>query len=75
MEKLSIHRQGEKVTINKVGGSGAFKKRLLDMGFMKGAKVEIVKYAPLKDPLELVIKDFHVSLRVAEADKILVEAA
>ncbi len=75
MEKLSIHRQGDKVTINKVGGSGAFKKRLLDMGFMKGAEIEIVKYAPLKDPLELVIKEFHVSLRVAEADKIRVEAA
>ncbi len=75
MEKLSIHHQGDKVRINKVGGSGAFRKRLLDMGFMKGAEIKIVKYAPLKDPLELVIKEFHVSLRVAEAEKILVEAA
>ncbi len=75
MRKLTLYHQGDKVTINKVGGSGAFKKRLLDMGFMKGAKIEIVKYAPLRDPMELVIKEFHVSLRVSEADKILVEAA
>lgn len=75
MKKLSFHRQGDKVTINKVGGSGAFKKRLLDMGFMKGAEIEIVKYAPLKDPLELIIKNFHISLRVSEADKIMVQAA
>ncbi len=74
MKKLTLFHQGDKISIKKVDGQGFFKKRLLDMGFMKGAKVKIVKYAPLKDPMELVIKDFHVSLRISEADKIMVEA-
>ncbi len=73
MKKLTEFKQGDSVEITKVNGTGAFKKRLLDMGFMKGATIDIVKYAPLKDPLELVIRNFHISLRVNEAENILVQ--
>lgn len=73
MKTLTDCRQGDTVTISNVTGSGAIKKRLLEMGFMKGTTVEIVKYAPLKDPMELLVKNFHVSIRISEADKISVE--
>lgn len=72
MAKLSECHEGDRVTIVSVDGSGAFKKRLLEMGFMRGESIRIVKYAPLRDPLELEIKGFHVSLRVAEADHLQV---
>lgn len=70
MGKLSMCKQGDIVRVQSISGSGAFKKRLLEMGFLKGVSLRIVKYAPLKDPMELVIKDFSVSLRVCEANRI-----
>lgn len=74
MKKLTSHQQGDKVVIRKINGSGAIKKRLLEMGFMKNAQLEIVKYAPLQDPMELTLKDFHISLRISEASNVLVES-
>jgi ferrous iron transport protein B len=56
--------------MEKMHGSGAFKNRLREMGFIKGRKLDIVRYAPLHDPLEIKINDSCVSLRVEEADKI-----
>jgi Fe2+ transport system protein FeoA len=43
------------------------------MGFIKGAEVLVEKYAPLRDPIELVLKGYHVSLRVEEAAQIMME--
>jgi Fe2+ transport system protein FeoA len=43
------------------------------MGILKGTEVLVEKYAPLRDPLELIVKGYHVSLRVEEADQITVE--
>ena len=73
MRKLSLHREGDEVRICRLNGSGAFKKRLLEMGFTKNVSLHIVKYAPLNDPMEVVIKNCHVSLRVCEAAQIDVE--
>lgn len=73
MLKLSELKEGEKAVIIKVGGMGAFRKRLLEMGFIKGTEIFIEKYAPLKDPMELIIKGYHVSLRVEEASYIEVD--
>ncbi len=64
---LSQMREGEEGTIVKVGGDGAFRRRLLEMGFLRGARLTVEKYAPLKDPLEVVVGASHVSLRVEEA--------
>ncbi len=64
--------QGQSATILRVGGSGALRRRLLEMGLVKGSDVYIEKYAPLKDPVELVVKGYHVSLRVEEAAQIMV---
>ncbi len=49
------------------------RKRLLEMGFMKGAEISIIKYAPLRDPMEITIGDAHISLRLQEAALINVE--
>lgn len=70
---LSELRQGDSAKIVHIGGSGPFKKRLGEMGFRKGELLKILKYAPLKDPLELRIKDYNLSLRVEEAKEIIVK--
>ena len=71
--KLSDLKQGRYAVILKVGGNGALRRRILEMGLLKGARIYVEKYAPLKDPLELIIKGMHVSLRVEEAAQIDVE--
>ena len=56
-----------------VQGEGAFRRRLLDMGFTKGALVRVIKHAPFRDPVEYCIGGTHVTLRVQEATQIIVE--
>ncbi len=60
-------KTGERGTVVKIHATGPFKKRLLEMGFVAGAEVEVIKYAPLKDPVEYMVKGYHVSLRHEEA--------
>lgn len=71
--RLSSCQEGDRVRIRKVEGEGIFKRRLQEMGMLKGAEIFIQKYAPLRDPMELVIKGYHLSIRVEEAEKILVQ--
>jgi len=73
MIPLSQFREGERGVIVQVQGAGAFRKRLQEMGFIKGTEVFVEKYAPLRDPVELVVKGYHVSLRVEEAARVLME--
>jgi Fe2+ transport system protein FeoA len=68
---LRDYTQGQKGTIIAVLGEGKFKKRIVEMGFIKGAEVYVEKYAPLRDPIEFIIKGYHVSLRRDEAEKIV----
>ncbi len=70
---LSELKEGETGIIVRVGGNGALRRRILEMGIVKGTKIYIDKYAPLKDPLELIVKNYHISLRVEEAAQITVE--
>ena len=70
---LSEMREGQTGTVVRVGGNGILRRRILEMGILKGAEVYIEKYAPLKDPLELIVKGYHVSLRVEEAARITVD--
>ncbi len=63
-------RLGEYCTITKVGGEGALRQHFLDMGVIPGAEVCVVKYAPLGDPMELMIHGYELTLRLADADKI-----
>jgi len=64
---LSELNNGNEGVIVKVKGHGAFRKRITEMGFIKGKKVSVVKNAPLKDPIEYQILDYKVSLRRSEA--------
>lgn len=70
---MSEMREGQRGIIQRVGGHSALRRRLLEMGLIKGSEVYIEKYAPLKDPLELIVKGYHVSLRVEEAAQISVD--
>jgi len=70
---LSQMRQGQSATIVKVGGKGPLRRRLLEMGLLKGSDIYVEKYAPLQDPMELIVKGYHVSLRVEEATQIMVD--
>jgi ferrous iron transport protein B len=68
--KLSELNSGNKAIITKVLGRGAFRKRIIEMGFVKGKEVAVVKDAPLKDPIEYNIMGYEVSLRKSEAQLI-----
>jgi len=71
--RLSELKDCERAKIIKVGGNIKFKKRLLEMGFVKGEIIERKKCAPLADPIEFIIKNYHVLLRGEEAFDIIVE--
>jgi len=71
---LSEMKEGQTGIIVHVGGNnGALRRRVLEMGLTKGTEIYVEKYAPLKDPLELIIKGYHISLRVEEAANITVD--
>ena len=59
--------------MTKVGGEGALRQRILDMGLTKGAEVTVSKVAPLGDPLEVTVRGYELSLRRREAACILVK--
>jgi Fur family ferric uptake transcriptional regulator len=63
-------KEGQTGTIIHIGGNGILRRRILEMGILKGTELYVEKYAPLKDPLELIVKGYHVSLRVEEAANI-----
>jgi ferrous iron transport protein B len=65
---LSDLKTGEEAIITKVLGHGAFRKRITEMGFVKGKKVTVIKNAPLQDPVEYEIMGYKVSLRRSEAE-------
>ena len=68
--KLSELKTGERGVIVKVYGHGGFRKRIIEMGFVKGSHVKVVLNAPLKDPIEYEIIGYKISLRREEAEKI-----
>ena len=70
---LSEMKEGESARVVKIGGNGALRRRILEMGIIRDSMIQVEKYAPLKDPLELIIKGYHISLRVEEATQITVE--
>lgn len=63
MTTLNEVKIGESVLIKKIGGVGAFKRRIMDMGITKGVSIAVKKVAPLKDPIEVNIRGYSLSLR------------
>jgi len=73
IKTLNQLKPGERATIVKVGGQGPVRRRILDMGVVKGAEIKVVRVAPLGDPVEFLIKGYNLSLRKSEAQEIQVE--
>ena len=63
-------KPGESAVITKVGGEGAIRQHFLDMGLVPGTEAEVIKYAPMGDPVEIMIRGYSLTLRLEEADKI-----
>ena len=70
MRTLKDARVGETVTVVKVHGEGAIKRRIMDMGITKGVTIRIRKVAPLGDPFELTVRGYELTLRRDDAQMI-----
>lgn len=73
MKTLKDVRIGETVRVTKVGGEGALKRRIMDMGITKGVSIKVMKVAPLGDPIEITVRGYELTLRKADCEKIEVE--
>lgn len=73
MTTLKEAKIGDTVTVVKLHGEGAVKRRLMDMGITKGVSVYIRKVAPLGDPVEVTVRGYELSLRRADAEMIEVQ--
>ena len=73
MKTLKEVKIGESVTIKRLHGAGALKRRIMDMGLTKGTEVYVRKVAPLGDPLELTVRGYELSVRKGDAELIEVE--
>ncbi len=65
-------KEGQSSIVQSVGGEGALRQHLLDMGIIPGAKIRIVKFAPMGDPVEIRVHGYELSLRLEDCSKILV---
>ena len=70
MATLREAKIGETVTVKRIHGEGALKRRIMDMGITKGVQIYVRKVAPLGDPIELTVRDYELSLRKADAEMI-----
>lgn len=70
MGTLKQVKCGETVTVSKINGKGAVRRRIMDMGITKGAEVFVRKVAPFGDPVEITIRGYELSLRKADAEMI-----
>jgi Fe2+ transport system protein FeoA len=72
-KRLSELKPNKSGVIFSLQSQGSLNKRLLDMGFIKGTALQVIKVAPLGDPIDIRIKGYHLSLRKNEAAQIIVE--
>ena len=73
MKTLRDSKVGDTVSVVKLHGEGAVKRRIMDMGLTKGVSVHIRKLAPLGDPIEITVRGYELSIRKADAAMIEVE--
>lgn len=73
MKTLRDVKVGETVTVVKLHGEGAVKRRIMDMGITKRTSVYVHKVAPLGDPIEVTVRNYELSIRKADAEMIEVE--
>lgn len=70
MKTLKDVKVGVTVTVARINGAGALKRRIMDMGVTKGTEIYVRKVAPLGDPLEVTIRGYELSIRKADAEMI-----
>ena len=70
MKTLRQAKVGQTVTVVKLHGEGAVKRRIMDMGITKGVSVYVRKVAPLGDPVEVTVRGYELSIRKADAEMI-----
>lgn len=70
MKTLRQVKIGESVTVVKIHGEGAVRRRIMDMGLTRGVDVTVRKVAPLGDPIEVTVRGYELSLRKADAEMI-----
>ena len=70
MRTLKDAKIGETVTVVKLHGEGAIRRRIMDMGITKGVEITIRKVAPLGDPVEMTVRGYELSLRRADAEMV-----
>lgn len=73
MKTLRDVKKGETVTVRSLSGTGALKRRIMDMGITKGTDIFVRKVAPLGDPVEVTVRGYELSIRKGDADTIMVE--
>ncbi|MBQ2062926.1 MAG: ferrous iron transport protein A [Oscillospiraceae bacterium] len=73
MKTLRDARIGETVTVARIHGEGAVKRRIMDMGITRNVEIYVRKVAPLGDPVELTVRGYELSLRKADAEMIEVK--
>jgi ferrous iron transport protein A len=73
MQTLKDVKTGDTIHVTKINGDGALRRRIMDMGIVKGVEVFVRKVAPLGDPIEVTIRGYELSIRKADAELILVE--
>ena len=73
MKTLREAKVGDTVTVVKLHGEGAVKRRIMDMGITRGVEVFVRKVAPLGDPMEVTVRGYELSVRKADAEMIEVE--
>lgn len=73
MKKLSEFSIGEKGVVKTVGGEGALRRRLFDMGVTPGAEITLRKKAPLGDPIEVKLRGYELTLRKTEAELVTMD--
>ena len=73
MRTLKDVQVGETVKVVKLHGTGAVKRRIMDMGITKGVEIKVQKVAPLGDPMEVTVRGYQLSIRKADAEMIEVE--
>ncbi len=73
MKTLKDVKVGECVTVLRLDGQGAVRRRIMDMGITKGTKIQVKKLAPLGDPMELSLRGYALSLRKDDARMVIVD--
>lgn len=73
-EKMTLRevKTGQTVTVERLLGEGAVRRRIMDMGITRGVEIFVRKVAPLGDPVEITVRGYELSMRKADAERVLV---